>query len=151
MELGNQFEVYSSSLESNFHHRLSISSDYLYACNNANATACHDGTGVTSAFVGSIREEQEICVCNNAASTYELYGTNATIPGSATITDVKNAIQSIASVGQVSVASATAGTCCGAASVNFKITYDSIEGDVPLPLIVPVGSSSARENVKGLH
>jgi hypothetical protein len=102
--------------------------------------------------VGSIREEQEICLCNNLISGFELYGTNVTIPRNATITDVKNAIQSISSVGQVTVASATAGTCCGVGtSVNFKITYDSVEGDVPLPVIVPAALSSAQENVKGLH
>ena len=71
--------------------------------------ASHGSGGEVSTFVGSTREVQSLCMCDNADTTVTLLGETATVVAGASANDVKMAMEDVTP----RLVVACFGMCCG--------------------------------------
>jgi hypothetical protein len=150
IDQGYQSELYLDSFESNLNHRLQVRGNFLTACSTTSPFRCYMNASA-QAFVESTEEIQQVCLCNNVASTFTILGQSVSLQ-SPSSSSLKNALETVSGLGRVTVSSATTlpiGSCrCPATASSFTVTFNSFMGDVPLMTLTPGGT--AQEVQKGV-
>jgi len=144
---GLQSEPYVDTYETNFNHRLSVTGQYLRACDHTGYHCYTNGTAV--AFVDSYAEVQTVCLCDASNTAVSYMGSTTTIGSGSTSTKVKTALEAITGVGHVTVASTSmvSGSCgCSGTAKSYRVTFDTFVGDAPQIVVSP---GTSVEAVKG--
>ena len=145
---GLQTEPYMTSYDTNYNQRLSVTGDFLQACDGDNVNIgdsvspgkwdnCYSD-GKTVAFVDSYPETQNLCLCDASTTTITYMGQTKSMAINPDNTAVKTALESITGVGHVSVGAGAAqggGSCnCGGsnAATIYGVTFNTYVGDAPL-------------------
>jgi hypothetical protein len=147
---GSQFNDYNSELEYTMSHKLSIFDSHLLSCDTADRSDCAND-GLVSISIGNKQEEQQIFCDSDVSSTFQVtfmgYSTGYIESSGGSAEDVENdvkaALESLPSVGRVSVSTTQATFCAtGGDLTGISVTFETELGDLP-PMSISVRSGSA--------
>merc|ERR1712086_87356 len=147
---GSQFNDNNSELEYTMSHKLSIFDSHLLSCDTADRSDCAND-GLVSISIGNKQEEQQIFCDSDVSSTFQVtfmgYSTGYIESSGGSAEDVENdvkaALESLPSVGRVSVSTTQATFCAtGGDLTGISVTFETELGDLP-PMSISVRSGSA--------
>ena len=132
-------------VEQDTYYRLVASGTFLQSCDVTAATtplgdSCNVD-GITTVTIHTKQEVQLLGVCASQTTTITFMNQSAVLASGADAAALKTLLQGLIGVGQVSVkvnfTSSVESNCASSLGSLFEVTFDTIDGDVPLVMTSP--------------